>query len=82
MISSIKEEYPSPKGVSKLFLHGTMYKERNSIIYYIVSVDTIDSNAFVVQDVLEDDLRLYKDAVLIMKPCETWMEGISIIDKL
>ena len=81
VISSIREEYPSPKGVSKLFLRGTIYKERNSTIYYVVSVDTIDANAFVVHDVLEDDLRLDKDTVLIMKPCETWKDGISIIDK-
>ena len=80
VISSIREEYPSPKGVSKLFLRGTIYKERNSDIYYVVSVDTIDANAFVVYDVLEEDLRLDKDTVLIMKPCETWKDGISIID--
>jgi hypothetical protein len=80
VISSLKEENPMQKGVSKLFLQGTMYKENNEIVYYVIPVETMNETALVVQDV-EDDLQMSKDVVLIMKPCGMWKYGISVIDQ-
>ena len=81
LISSLKEERPMPKGVSKLFLQGTMYKENDEIMYYIIPVETINETAIVVQDVNESTMIPQMDAVLIMKPCELWKNGIGIIDQ-
>ena len=81
LISSLKEERPMPKGVSKLFLQGTMYKENDEVMYYIIPVETINETAIVVQDVNESTMIPQMDAVLIMKPCELWKNGIGIIDQ-
>ena len=80
VISSLKEENPVPKGVSKLFLQGNMYKEDNEIVYYVVPVETMNETALVIQDV-EDGLGLSTDTVLIMKPCDLWKHGIALIDQ-
>ena len=81
VISSLKEEQPTARGVSKLFLQGNIYKEQDELMYYVVSVDTMDENALVLHDVEENNMFLDEDTVLIMRPCDTWKEGISLIDE-
>ena len=51
------------RGVSQLFLHGTMYKESGEIMYYIIPVETMNETALIVQNVSEN-LEIIGDVVL------------------
>ena len=79
VLSSLKEEQSVEKGVSQLFLQGTLYKESGEILYYVVPVEAMNETALVVQDV-DDRLNMIEDLVLIMRPCSIWKNGISIIN--
>ena len=63
VVSSLKEERPVERGVSQLFLHGTMYKESGEIMYYIIPVETMNETALIVQNVSEN-LEIIGDVVL------------------
>ena len=80
VISSLKEERPVERGVSQIFLQGTLYKENGRKIYYVVPVETLNETAMVLQDI-DGDLKMVEDVVMIMRPCSIWKNGISIIDK-
>ena len=67
------------RGVSQIFLHGTLYKEDGEILYYIIPVETMNETALVVQDVSEN-LEMIEDIALIKRPCDIWKNGIDIID--
>ena len=79
VLSSLKEERPVERGVSQLFLQGTLYKENGKIVYYVVPVETLNETAVVIQDI-DENLDIIEDAVLIMRPCAIWKNGINVID--